>query len=1032
MKKLSNILISALCLHFSSLAQISPHQQLTIIADPATGRFLGANAWNTYQPNPSLVTCAGCPPEHRWKLDSTYRRSGKYSYRYEVRKGDYSGVTSKTERAENSGNNDASGHKFGDSTFNIPIYESFSLLLDTSWVPPNETVSTAEEHGVVYQKHKGDGTTLDGKQTSPFFAIQATDRFYATTSVGDGKQGAKLLTRKTFEFGANGALVKGKWVDFMIRYVYSQTSTGSIRLYMRLQGQTTFRKVMDYTGPTVQWNSDSLLADGTPKPVWSDNHIGYYRGGQDTIKTNIVYFGKYTRSLDSATAVNNLGGVIPNTSCGGVKRTLVRNADGTLNADGNSLIYSPADSLFIPAGTYTDINISNIHGTSGCPVVITNGGNVTANNIKILSSQYKKLTGLYPITTANLTVEGRSSDVEAEKITATKIRVAQDINCDTTLDAPNWILNNISVHDVATDSVFFGTDYPNGKAIVCGTSKNYKPLRITNAKAYNITGKYVQLSGGDAEIYNNSLTGDIKIDSSSKANVHDNITTGRIYNYGSGFNPIINNSVKSITTNNVVTITGDSAQYDIEGNTTDSVTLNKTGTNNYSLLNFICGNKKSDGTYSKVTVAAGITYGSCFVDTFPPAFVSASPNGTFNNPNNTSVTITFNEPIRNLTSENFTITGTIASGQFNKYIAADGKTAVADGVIYNYDSVYMVRLTGVTDTAGNVISPVNFSFAIASAPPPPDTQAPTVSLADPPDNATGVSIYVNPAITMSEKVNPSTVTGTNIKLLNSSLQTVASTDSLDEIDGRTIYVIPNALLGYSKVYYVRLIAGGVKDLANNAIASQYQSQFTTEAQPLPPAPKAIATASTQTIIYPETGKPNSISLDGTQSSGTGITYRWSQKGALVTFSNQSGSTTLMTLDTSQSLTVRLMITDAYGRKDSAFIPITVYKSPLIIPVVTIAGAENIEFIQAPADSVTLDGSASHDYYNLPTNYKWTCNDSTVTIDNDTAKVTKARYLKVNKQTDFTLKGTNSQSFSAEAVKSVFIKPQEQPGICSCP
>ncbi len=107
-----------------------------------------------------------------------------------------------------------------------------------------------------------------------------------------------------------------------------------------------------------------------------------------------------------------------------------------------------------------------------------------------------------------------------------------------------------------------------------------------------------------------------------------------------------------------------------------------------------------------------------------------------------------------------------------------------------------------------------------------DVTPPTVRSVTPANGAVA-EITVHPQITMSEKIDVASVNTSNVQLLDASLRIIVSSVSLSNGNFKIITITPAANLAYSSTYYIRLIAEGVKDLAGNALAAQYQTTFTT-------------------------------------------------------------------------------------------------------------------------------------------------------------------------------------------------------------
>ncbi len=137
--------------------------------------------------------------------------------------------------------------------------------------------------------------------------------------------------------------------------------------------------------------------------------------------------------------------------------------------------------------------------------------------------------------------------------------------------------------------------------------------------------------------------------------------------------------------------------------------------------------------------------------------------------------------------------------------------------------------------------------------------APTVSSTTPSDGATGVSVAVKPTVTFSEAMLPSSITATNVKLLDEAGAAVAQGAGSPSLsaNGLTATVTPAANLTQGKFYKLQVVSGalGVLDLANHGMASTMTqiTGFSTVADTTEPTISSVAstavTATTATITW---------------------------------------------------------------------------------------------------------------------------------------------------------------------------------------
>ena len=129
--------------------------------------------------------------------------------------------------------------------------------------------------------------------------------------------------------------------------------------------------------------------------------------------------------------------------------------------------------------------------------------------------------------------------------------------------------------------------------------------------------------------------------------------------------------------------------------------------------------------------------------------------------------------------------------------------------------------TGVKDLAGNALaSDYVWSFTTGTT---ADTTAPTVSSTIPANAATGIAVNANTTATFSEAMDPLTITTATFTLKQGA--TVVS-GAVTSPSTTTATFNPNSNLA-NNTTYTATVTTGVKDLAGNALASDYVWSFTT-------------------------------------------------------------------------------------------------------------------------------------------------------------------------------------------------------------
>jgi nitrogen fixation protein FixH len=210
-------------------------------------------------------------------------------------------------------------------------------------------------------------------------------------------------------------------------------------------------------------------------------------------------------------------------------------------------------------------------------------------------------------------------------------------------------------------------------------------------------------------------------------------------------------------------------------------------------------------------------------DTTPPAVTATSPTANATDvPTSADVAATFSEPVTNVTTTTFTLTGggaavpaTVGQGTGDQWILHPTAPLAAG-------TAYTATLTGgITDTTGNPLAGTSWSFTTAA--PPADTAPPTVTTTNPTANAADVTTSTDVAATFSEPVT--NVTTTTFTLTPAGGSAVPTT--VGQGTGDQWILHPTAPLSAGTTYTATLTSG-ITDLANNAFAGTSWS-FTTAA-----------------------------------------------------------------------------------------------------------------------------------------------------------------------------------------------------------
>jgi hypothetical protein len=183
----------------------------------------------------------------------------------------------------------------------------------------------------------------------------------------------------------------------------------------------------------------------------------------------------------------------------------------------------------------------------------------------------------------------------------------------------------------------------------------------------------------------------------------------------------------------------------------------------------------------------------------------------------------------------------------------------------------------------------------------PDVTPPTVTSVSPLSGAAGVSINTTVTANFSEAINSSTVTATTFQLRDAGNNLVSATVSTSS---NQIILTPSSLLSSSTVYTATITGGasGVKDLAGNALASNYSWSFTTASvDNTPPTVISVSPASGATGVSTGTNLTATFSEAINSSTVTTGTFQLRDAGNNLVSATVSTSSNQITLTTSSVL-----------------------------------------------------------------------------------------------------------------------------------
>ncbi|MDP4263600.1 MAG: DUF4082 domain-containing protein [Bacteroidota bacterium] len=260
----------------------------------------------------------------------------------------------------------------------------------------------------------------------------------------------------------------------------------------------------------------------------------------------------------------------------------------------------------------------------------------------------------------------------------------------------------------------------------------------------------------------------------------------------------------------------------------------------------IAGNAlASNFTWSFTTVAADVT---------PPTVSSVSPlSGATGVSTGTALSAIFSEALNASTvsgttfqlrnASNTLVTATVTYNAVTNTATLTPSAALANSTVYT--ATITGGASGVKDIAGNaLVNNFTWSFTTVVG----DTIPPSVSSVSPVNGATGVSTGTTVIANFSEAVNASTVTTSTFQLKDAGNNVVAAT--VATVSGQST-LTPSSSLVSGTLYTATITGGasGVKDLAGNALASNFSWSFTTAvADIIPPTVSSVSPANGATGI----------------------------------------------------------------------------------------------------------------------------------------------------------------------------------------
>ena len=266
------------------------------------------------------------------------------------------------------------------------------------------------------------------------------------------------------------------------------------------------------------------------------------------------------------------------------------------------------------------------------------------------------------------------------------------------------------------------------------------------------------------------------------------------------------------------------------------------------------------------------SFTTAIVDLTPPTVTSVSPlSGATGVSLTADVIANFSEAINAAT-----VTGTTfqlrdaGNNLVTAVVSASGNQITLNpSTSLTTSTIYTATITGgasgVKDLAGNALVG-NYSWSFTTA---VDNTPPTVTSVSPLAGAAGVSIGTTVIANFSESINASTVTGSTYQLRDAGNNLIAATVGTS---GGQITLTPSSPLGAGATYTATITGGasGVKDLAGNALASNYSWSFTT----------ASGGGGSTYTVFQATDSPAEPTNNDGQGIVVGMKFRSTQSGTI--------------------------------------------------------------------------------------------------------------------------------------------------------
>jgi len=230
-------------------------------------------------------------------------------------------------------------------------------------------------------------------------------------------------------------------------------------------------------------------------------------------------------------------------------------------------------------------------------------------------------------------------------------------------------------------------------------------------------------------------------------------------------------------------------------------------------------------------------------DTIPPMVAGISPPaGAANVGVNTTIYLAMSESVNPLSVNEQTVAVSDSSGALlaSSIVFSDSDRSITFSphrALRSGETV-QIAVNGIEDVAGNLVTPQTTTFATRLG---ADVTPPTVTAVSPYNGQLDAPVNVVPAITFSEPIDPTSITGGVVLRDNQTGGVVQTSVSLG-VDNRTVSIQPGTALQPNLPYGVN-ISAGLRDLSGNP-ASPTSFSFRTSAASDTTAPEIVVTSPT--------------------------------------------------------------------------------------------------------------------------------------------------------------------------------------------